>query len=66
MSDYVLAVYVLILESLNRTPLIPADWERTISVSSVGISPRIRRLSDEQKAALINSGEMSTKIYFDK
>ena len=66
MNDYLEAFYVLILENLNRTPLIPADWERTISVSSVGISPRIKKLTAEQKKSLIESGQLSTKNYFNK
>ena len=61
LSDYVYAFYVLVLENLNRIPLLPADWERTISVSSVGIGPRIKRLSEEQKQALIQSGEQAAR-----
>ncbi|MFT5337825.1 MAG: NTE family protein [Luteibaculaceae bacterium] len=66
MNTYLEAFYVLILENLNRIPLIPEDWERTISVSSVGISPRIKKLSTEQKESLIQSGEISTRRYFEK
>jgi len=65
-SDYLEALYILILENLNRTPLIPEDWERTISVSSVGIGPRIKKLSKEQKEALIKSGKLSTRRYLSK
>lgn len=68
MNDYLQAFYILILENLNRNSLIPEDWERTISVSSVGISPRIKKLTKEQKTKLIRSGEKSTQqflIYYD-
>ena len=65
-SDYLTAFYVLTLEKLNRTTLIPEDWERTISVSSVGISPRIKKLSLEQKQALIKSGEDFTLMFLNK
>jgi NTE family protein len=65
MNDYLEAFYILILENLNRNSLIEADWERTISVSSVGIGPRIKKLSKQQKEALINSGENSAKKYFN-
>lgn len=65
MSDYLEAFYILILENLNRTPLIPEDWERTISVSSVGISPRIKKLSKAQKESLIKSGELSARKYLN-
>lgn len=60
MSDYLEAFYNIILENLNRNQLIPEDWDRTISVSSVGIGPRIKKLSTEQKNALIKSGEEHT------
>ncbi len=63
-NDFVQAFYVLVLENLNRTPLIPEDWERTISVSSVGIGPKIKRLSESQKQALIQSGERFTEDFF--
>ena len=45
LQDYVSAFYILALENLNRSQLQSADWERTISVSSAGITPRVKRLS---------------------
>jgi len=63
LQDYVSAFYILALENLNRTQLQPADWERTISVSSVGITPRVKRLSKEQKELLVNSGRAHTAAY---
>lgn len=65
-NDYLVAFYILVLENLNRTPLIAGDWERTISVSSVGISPRIKKLTKAQKESLILSGEMSTRLFLNK
>jgi NTE family protein len=65
-TDYLGAFYVLTLECLNRNQLIPEDWERTISVSSVGISPKIKKLSDEQKMALIRSGEQHTSAFLKR
>jgi NTE family protein len=66
LGDYIQAFYVLIIESLNRNTLIPADWDRTISVSSAGLGPKIKKLSTEQKQALIRSGEKHTKDFFYK
>tara|TARA_B110000977_G_scaffold3102_1_gene4264 strand:- start:596 stop:1630 length:1035 start_codon:yes stop_codon:yes gene_type:complete len=66
MSDFLQAFYILILENLNRIPLIPEDWQRTISVSSVGISPKLKKLSKEQKESLVKSGEFSTKNFLNK
>ena len=63
LQDYVSAFYVLALENLNRSQLQPADWERTISVSSAGITPRVKRLSKDQKALLVNSGREHTAAY---
>ncbi len=60
LSDYITAFYIIILENLNRNQLIPEDWQRTISVSSVGITPRIKKLSTKQKMALMLSGEQHT------
>lgn len=65
-SDYLMAFYVLTLENLNRNKLIPEDWERTISVSSAGISPRIKKLSKDQKEALIKNGEDYTELFINK
>ena len=66
MSDFMKAFYTIIIENLNRNQLIPGDWARTISVSSVGIGPRIKRLTDEQKQALINSGEKHAKEFLKR
>lgn len=65
-TDYLGAFYVLTLESLNRNQLIPEDWSRTISVSSVGISPKIKKLSDDQKMSLIRSGEQYTSEFLKR
>ncbi|WP_051313172.1 patatin-like phospholipase family protein [Sporocytophaga myxococcoides] len=58
--DYLSAFYIYSIESLNRIPLIPQDWERTVSVSSAGINPRVRKLSEKELKTLIKSGENAT------
>ena len=65
LADYFTAFYILIMENLNRQILIPQDWERTISVSSVGIGPRLKYLTKAQKEKLIESGRKSTQAYFE-
>lgn len=65
-SDYLQAFYIMILENLNRMPLIPEDWERTISVSSAGIGPKLKKLTNDQKMALIESGEQHTRAFFQQ
>ncbi|WP_282783971.1 hypothetical protein [Phaeodactylibacter xiamenensis] len=66
MKEYIEAFYVLTLENLNRSQISAEDWERTISVSSVGISPRIKRLKTEEKERLMNSGEKAVIKYFNR
>lgn len=63
LNDYMAALYTFVIENLNRHELTEADWDRTISVSSVGISPRIRRMSKEEKNSLIQSGREYTANY---
>jgi NTE family protein len=65
-KSYVSALYIFILENLNRNELTDADWSRTISVSSAGISPRIRKLSKKQKDRLIQSGSEFTSEYIKR
>ena len=62
-NDYVSALYIFINENLNRKELTEDDWSRTLSVSSVGITPRIKKLSKEQKESLINSGRVYTSKF---
>lgn len=63
-KSYIEAFYVLVLEQMNRSSLTEADWERTISVSSVGISPRIKRMKPEEKQRLMRSGEQAVMDFF--
>jgi NTE family protein len=56
LQEYFQAFYIYVLENLNRPQLTDADWQRTISVSSAGIGPRVKRLSPAQKQALLDSG----------
>ncbi len=63
-KDYLSGFYTVVLENLNREQLIPEDWDRTISVSSKSITPKVKRLSALQKSILIESGENSTKAFF--
>jgi len=63
--DYVSALYIIVIENLNRNYLTDEDWTRTISVSSIGISPKVKKLSKEQKELLINSGKNSCDRLFD-
>ena len=65
LNEYLTSFYNLIIEKLNRTELSVDDWKRTISVSTVGISPRIKRLPKIQKDSLVNSGTKAALEYLN-
>jgi NTE family protein len=65
-TDYISAFYIMVIENLNRNNLTEDDWNRTVSVSSVGITPKIKKLTTEQKEMLFRSGKESTENYFRK
>jgi NTE family protein len=62
--SYIAAFYNYVIENLNRVPLTSKDWERTISVSSGDIGPKIRRLSVQEKNLLIGNGYYATERFF--
>lgn len=65
-TDYISAFYIIVIENLNRNNLTEDDWNRTISVSSAGLSPRIKKLTTKQKQMLISNGLESTVTYLRK
>ncbi len=65
-SDFIGALYNVTSEMLNRYPLTPEDWRRTVSISSMGIGPKIRKMSEEEKMILYNSGKRSATMYLNK
>lgn len=62
--EYLRAFYTIVIENLNRSQLQPADWPRTISVSTRGYGPRIRRLTEKDKIILIDSGREGVQRFF--
>jgi NTE family protein len=66
LKNYTQAFYNYIIENLNRTGLTLADWERTVSISSGNIGPKIRRLNDEEKNTLIRNGRDATHAFLRK
>jgi NTE family protein len=66
LRSYIEALYVFTYEHLNRSQLTPEDWERTISVSSAGIGPRIKKLKMEEKEKLMNSGKEAVIEFFGR
>ena len=65
-KSFINAFYVLTIESLNRNTLTDEDWARTISVSSVGIGPKIKRLTEQEKNRLMESGVKAVNEFFNK
>lgn len=55
-KNYTAAFYNYVIENLNRGSLSKGDWDRTVSISSGDIGPKIKKLSTGEKNFLINSG----------
>jgi NTE family protein len=63
LKDYIGAFYNLVIENLNRHDLTDEDWRRTVSISTCGIGPKVKKLANEEIDLLINSGYQSVKNY---
>ena len=63
---YVGAFYSYVLENLNRRMLTESDWQRTVSISSSHIGPKVRRLSRDEKDQLIKNGQEATQEFFQR
>lgn len=62
--NYIGAFYNYVIENLNRNTLTPADWQRTVSISSGSIGPKIKKLDPEEKKLLVNNGYEAMKKKF--
>jgi len=65
-KNYVAALYNFTMESLNRNQMTNDDWLRTVSISSVGIGPMIKKFSKTDQNKLIESGQVSMRKYLDE
>ena len=65
-KNYVAAFYSFVIENLNRPSLTEGDWNRTVSISSGSIGPKIKRLSEAEKNLLIANGYVATRYFFDR
>ncbi|SHL40855.1 patatin-like phospholipase family protein [Hymenobacter psychrotolerans] len=61
-GSYMGALYNVAIENLN--PARPEDWARTISISTAGFNPKIKRMSAEQKQQLMDSGQAGVQAFF--
>jgi len=64
-KQYLSSLYTFALENLNRSELSIMDWERTVSISSGNIGPKVRRLSKEEKNLLIRNGQVATQQFLN-
>jgi len=62
-KSYVGAFYNFVIENLNRADLTENDWERTVSISSGNVGPRIRKLTLQEKRQLISNGYEAMRRY---
>jgi NTE family protein len=65
LKEYMLAFYTIIIENLNRQELSKKDWQRTVSISDGNISPKLRKLSQEEVKILIDNGRNAVKNYLN-
>ncbi|AII52261.1 patatin-like phospholipase family protein [Hymenobacter sp. APR13] len=63
-GSYVGALYTVAIENLN--PARPEDRTRTISISTLGFNPKIKRVSDAQKQQLMDSGRAGVQAFFGR
>ena len=63
-KDYAEALYAFGIENLNRQRLTKEDWKRTISVNTLEIGPRIRKMFQKEKDALVESGRKGVLDFF--
>ncbi len=63
-GSYVGALYTVALENLNPTHA--SDWPRTVSISTAGFNPKIKRLSAQQKQQLMDSGAAGVREFLGR
>ncbi len=64
-KDYLAALFYILLENTNRIALTENDWRRTISINTIGIKANTKKLSQEQRLALIESGKKATDQFLN-
>lgn len=65
-KSYTAAFYNIIIENLNRQNLTTRDWERTISIDTERIGPRVKRISPRSKDILIESGKNGARSFLSR
>jgi NTE family protein len=63
-KSFMASYYTLTAETINRQNLTEDHFEQTILISNLDMSPKVRKLSEEEKNALIESGKAGVRKYF--
>jgi NTE family protein len=64
-EDFTVALYLMVIENLNRQQLDEEDWTRSVSIDTCGIGPKVKSLSPKEKDALINAGKKGLLSFLD-
>jgi len=64
-KDFVIAFYTFTIEKLNKEGREPENIHRTIAISTLHYSQRVRHISIKQKTDLFESGRKATKDFFE-
>jgi len=63
-NTYMQAFYEMSFEKLNRISMSESDWQRTIIIDSKHIETKVRKLSDEEKDMLVESGRSAVLSHY--
>lgn len=63
--DYIWSLVTTLMKSQENQHLHSDDWQRTIYIDTLGISTTDFDLSEKKKKALVESGRIHTKKYFE-
>lgn len=64
-TEFVNAFYNVSFEEINRSAMSGQDWERTIFIPTQDFSPRIRRLSTDDKQFLLENAAEAVTVYLN-
>lgn len=65
LSNYLHAFYEITIGQIGRRFMTPEDWQRTITISDGGVSPRVRSLPMTVRQKMQNNGKEAVKHFFE-
>lgn len=66
MNDYIKAIYHTLIDKANPEATNGSSLKRTITISNLNLSPRVRKLPGETIGALLDSGREGARQFFRK